>query len=378
MGSGRLVGVDVARFLALAGMAAVHIFPAFDDDGSLHLSYQVASGRSSALFALLAGVSLVLASRSRVPLSGPALRAAQSGSLARAALLFVVGMLLGAVNSPPLVILAYYAVLFAIGTLALGLSGRMLAVLAVVAAVVTPVLSQFLRQYVEPSPIGEPGGSDLLLELFLTGTYPALTWTTYLFAGMAVARTDLRQSVVALRLVVVGGVLAVLAKLTSAQLLAAVGGAAALTPPSFGDVQSALAVGLFGTTPREDWDWLTVSAPHSGTTFDLAHTTGTALLVLGGSLILARVVPKLLLLPLAAAGSMTLTLYTAHVLSVADGSPLLAMSPRTLWVVELIVGVAAATLWRLRVGQGPLEAVSAAAGRAGRALVGDRGELVGA
>ena len=54
---------------------------------------------------------------------------------------------------------------------------------------VTPLVSYALRQCGRTStPIDEPGGRDLLVELFLTGTYPVLTWTTYLFAGLAVGR----------------------------------------------------------------------------------------------------------------------------------------------------------------------------------------------
>jgi len=62
--STRLAGVDVARGLALLGMAAVHIFPEQSADGGLHPAYVVAAGRASALFAVLAGVGLALLRRS--------------------------------------------------------------------------------------------------------------------------------------------------------------------------------------------------------------------------------------------------------------------------------------------------------------------------
>ncbi len=65
----RVVGVDVARGLALIGMAATHIFPDYRGD-EVHPAYVVAAGRASALFAVLAGVSLSLV-------------AARSDSLAR-------------------------------------------------------------------------------------------------------------------------------------------------------------------------------------------------------------------------------------------------------------------------------------------------------
>lgn len=366
--SGRLVGVDVARFLALAGMAATHIFPGVEPDGSLHPSAAVAAGRASALFAVVAGVSLALASGARSAPSGRGLWAARAGVLARAALLLALGMLLSQVDSPPLVILAYYAVLFGLMTPFLGLGARALAGWAVGAALVTPLASFWLRQYVDPAPIAEPGGPDLPVELLLTGTYPALTWTTYAFAGLAIGRCDLRRLGTALRLLVGGAAVAVAAKALSGVLLDAVGGPRRLRGWD-GDVQVALAHGLFGTTPRQDWRWLVVSAPHSGTTLDLAHTVGTSAAVLGGCLLLVRLLPRTAVVPLAAAGSMTLTLYTAHVLALADGSPLLTDDRFTLWAAHVAVALVVATAWRSRLERGPLEALATGLDRGARGLV---------
>ena len=380
--AGRLTGVDVARCLALVGMAATHIFPSTDPDGSVHLSHTLAAGKASALFAVLAGVSLVLATGGRTPPRARALWAARAGVGVRAAFLVALGLLLGRVDSPPLVILAYYGLLFAVALPVLGLGGRGLAVLAVAAAVVTPVLSHLLRQRVDPTPIAEPWGADLLTELLLTGTYPVLSWTTYLLAGMALGRSDLRRVPGALRLLVAGVLVAVSAKALSAWLLDAVGGAdrlARTVAATTDEVTTSLGTGYFGTTPREDWRWLVVSAPHSGTTLDLVHTTGSAMAVLGACLLLVRLLPKIVVLPVAAAGSMTLTLYTAHVLALSDGSPFLAEDRRGLWLAHVAVALVVATVWRTAVGRGPLEALVAwLSGSARRAVAGGRPAPVGA
>ncbi len=174
-------------------MAATHIFPGFTADGDQHLSHALASGRAAALFALLAGVALALASggrrppsRARCGPSGPACLPGQPCCVA-------VGLLLGQVDSPPLVILAYYGLLFVVAVPFLGLSSRPLAVHG--------------RVRRGPRPAGQPPAppgrgpdadrrarrADLLVELFLTGTYPVLTWTAYLFAGLAVGRLPLRR-----------------------------------------------------------------------------------------------------------------------------------------------------------------------------------------
>lgn len=367
--SRRVVGVDVARCLALVGMAATHIFPGFEPDGDLHVSHAVASGRAAALFAVLAGVGLALATGGSSPVRGSELRAARAGVLARAGLLLVVGLALGAVDSPPLVILAFYALLFVVAVPFLGLSARVLAVLAVTAAVVTPVASHLLRTPLDPPVVEEPGGRDLLVDLLLTGTYPVLTWTAYLFAGLAVGRLDLRRWRVMFRLVVAGAALAVGAKALSAVLLDAVGGARRLEGSGdglSGTVADGLASGLFGSTPTGDWRWLTVSAPHSGTTFDLAHTTGTSLAVLGVCLLVTRLLPAAATLPLAAAGSMTFTLYSAHVLALADDSPFLLADRQQLWLVHVAVALVVASLWRSTIGRGPLEALAALLDRVAR------------
>jgi len=375
LSSGRLVGVDVARALALVGMAATHIFPGFEPDGELHASHAVASGRASALFAVLAGVGLALASGGRHPLRGRALRAARVGVVARAGLLLAVGLLLGRVESPPLVILAYYALLFLVAVPFLGLQARTLAVLAVASAVLAPVASQLLRAPLDPPVVDEPGGGDLLVDLFLTGTYPVLTWTAYLFAGLALGRTGLTGWLTPIRVAVVGAALALGAKAASAVLLSAVGGSDRLDAAE-GElllpVDAALRSGLFGVTPTADWRWLTVSAPHSGTTFDLAHTIGTSMVVLGGCLLLARLVPRVALVPLAAVGSMTFTLYTLHVLALAQDSPLLLDDRAQLWWAHVVVALVLATGWRTTLGRGPLEAVAAWLDRTARRLAGGR------
>lgn len=371
---GRLLGVDVARSLALLGMMSVHIFPALQADGSLHPAYVVAAGRAAALFAVLAGVGLALGTGAVEPPDGLRLRAARAGVLARAVLLVALGLLLGRVDSPPLVILAYYGMLFVLAIPFLALRVRSLAILAVLAAVVTPVISQLLRAELTPTRIAEPGGRDVLKELFLTGTYPALTWTTYLFVGLAIGRSDLRRRGIAMVLLVGGAAVAVAAKLVSSALLGAAGGVdrlqTSLPQNNFlaQDTGRRLREGLFGTTPTSDWRWLLISSPHSGTTFDLAHTCGTSAAILGACLLVVRYLPRWSYLPLAATGSMTLTLYTAHVLALADGSPLLMHDPLQFWLTNVAVAVVVATVWRTLLGRGPLEAVAALFDRTTRRL----------
>jgi uncharacterized membrane protein YeiB len=361
----RIVGVDVARGLALVGMMAVHVLPATTPDGDVSTAYLVASGRSAALFAVLAGVGLALA------------RPTPAGVLARAGVITVIGLTLGVFATPVAVILVNYGLLFACTAPFLRLQARSLALLGGAWMLVTPVLGHLLRPHVAGGPGPSPSWFDLAdpaalaSHLLLTGYYPVLQWTGYVLVGLAVGRCRLRRSDVAVRLVVGGAVLAAAAALASAALLGPAGGYRHLldaVPPSspvWGqDLAVTLQTSMYGTTPTTSWWWLAVGAPHSGTPLDLLHTTGTALLVLGGALLLAARWPSLLA-PLAAAGSMTLTLYTLHVLALGPlAGPTAEWSQGRVLLLHVVVAGAAAMLWRGRGWRGPLVAVATAAARA--------------
>jgi hypothetical protein len=210
----------------------------------------------------------------------------------------------------------------------------------------------------------------------LTGYYPVLPWTTYLLAGMAVGRLDLRRVPVAVGLLVGGTALAVAAAVTSSWLLGTRGGAVVLGG-------EALAERNYGTTPTDSWWWLAIMSPHSGTPFDLAHTTGTALAALAVMLLLARLSRALVWVP-AAVGAIPLTLYTSHVLLLSEysGEDVAESALVGLWAAHVLGAVVLGVLLRLFGWRGPLEAVVSVAGRtvrraidprSGRAAVGGAG-----
>src|SRR6478609_636998 len=93
---GRVVGVDVARALALLGMMATHLLPGIE---GTHVPWtqQVAGGRASALFAVLAGVSVALVSGRKMPVHGGERRAASVRLVVRALLIGALGLALGTV-----------------------------------------------------------------------------------------------------------------------------------------------------------------------------------------------------------------------------------------------------------------------------------------
>lgn len=374
----RILGVDAARGVALIGMMSVHIAPAIGTDGSTSTTYLIASGRSAALFALLAGVGLALASGGPTPRRGRPLLAAMAATVARAAVLALVGFFLGAFESGLAIILVYYALLFVVATPFLGLRARVLLPLAAAAAVLTPVLSQWLRASMPPPSYGNPTLESLadpfglFRELTVTGYYPVLTWSAYILAGLAVGRLALADRRTAWAVMIGGAVLAVLAWATSWFLLNAGDGLVALRAAGAGQhpaggrpLDMALTTSFYGTTPTTDWWWLAIAAPHSGSTFDLLHTIGTACFVLGLMLLLMRVA-RPALWPLAAIGSMTFTLYSLHVVLISTVLPD-TIPNALLW--HVLVALAVAVPWRMYVGRGPLEALAANAARTTSAAV---------
>jgi len=360
----RLAGVDAARGLAVLGMVAVHVLPTTTDGGAVTLPEQIAGGRSSAAFAVLAGVGVALATRRSTDRWRQRLRL-----LLRALLIGALGLWLGGLDVEVAVILAYYAVFFVLLLPFLGWPPRRLLVAAGAVAVVAPVASYLLRPHLPAQDFANPTWSSLadpgrlLSDLLLAGVYPAVPWAAYLLTGLAVGQLALDRSATAVRLVAAGAALWAGAAAASALLLGPLGGYDALGEligtSDREAVVEAIGHAFFGNVPTDSWWLLAVDARHSSTTPDLVGTTGTALLALGACLLLSRRT-ELLLAPLSAVGSMPLTVYTAHlaVLHATDTS-----DPTRYYLLQVGTALVVAPLWRRFVGRGPLEAALAAVDR---------------
>ncbi|MCZ2818559.1 heparan-alpha-glucosaminide N-acetyltransferase domain-containing protein [Modestobacter sp. VKM Ac-2984] len=360
----RLIGIDAARGIALVGMMSVHLIPAATDDGDVSLAWLLSNGKASALFALLAGVGIAFSTGRRRPPRGLAWRAGALSLLTRAVIIAAIGLALGYVvgTGDAAVILAYYGVLFALAIPFLRLSTRGLVVAAALAALVMPLVSYGLRLELTPVAVANPTLTDLvtdplglLLQLTLTGVFPALVWIAYLLAGMAVGRAVLASRRVVSQITLLGLALALASSLLS-MLLLTVGGrgdllrADAVQTMDFELYQETLTWGPSGTTPTNSPWWLVATAPHSGSPLDLAFTIGVALAVLGGCLLLGRGLQPLLR-PLAAGGSMTLTLYSVHLLLVAAPIPRGVLN----LVVQVVLLLTFALVWNRSHLRGPLE-----------------------
>ncbi|MDP3968930.1 MAG: heparan-alpha-glucosaminide N-acetyltransferase domain-containing protein [Nocardioides sp.] len=378
----RVVGLDVARCLALLGMIATHVIPAYTPDGAdLSWSAELAGGRASALFAVLAGVTLTLGAGGTRPVHGRAWAGVSAGVVVRALLIGVLGMALAELDAGIAIILTYYGLLFCLGIPFLALRARALLGLAAGWLVLSPVLSHLVRPELPPrgfeSPafahLADPG--RLLADLTFTGYYPVVPWLTYLLVGMALGRLDLRRVTTAARIAAAGLVLAVAAPLVSRWLRdrPAIGGPLrdsleAQHGVGLRDsvIDLTLARGAYGTTPTDTWAWLAVASPHTATPFDLARTLGSSLLIIGLCLLAARVAPRLWSIAFGA-GAMTLTLYSLHVVLRTEGR--LDGDDLTTYLQHVAVVVAIGALLALVRRRGPLEAVVAGSARTVRRAV---------
>lgn len=384
----RLVGIDFARFLAIVGMMCAHLLPQPGMPGHVPWVSSLTDGNASTLFAVIGGISVVLATRRY--LDAGLYAAAAWAMAARGVLVIVIGASLATLPMSVVIVLVYFGVAMLCTIPFLRMPARWLLAVAALLALLGPFANATLRGSLEVT--GEAGGlgwpewGDPLVALrgvFITGTYPVITWLAYLLIGMAfarmllAARTDNRvQRAFILRTGAIGVVMAVVS-LGLARLVYELGGRAAILQGA-PDLDAAMVDEIFGmpgfgAPSTSDWWWMLGAAPHTGTTLDIVRGVGIALIVIALMLAFARWAPRALLTalrPVSAAGAAPLTIYTVHVLGVAaTSSIIMLLGPASFtevpwWylsagilavhiVVVLIIGCVLAVLRR----RGPLEAL---------------------
>ncbi|MGY1821776.1 heparan-alpha-glucosaminide N-acetyltransferase domain-containing protein [Geodermatophilus sp. SYSU D00079] len=336
---GRIAGLDVARGLAVLGMFGAHLGTIEDLSWSPSTWPAVVEGRSSVLFATLAGVSIALLSGGVTPASGRELARARTRILVRAAWVFAIGGVLEVLGTFVAVILGVYAVLFVLALPFLRWARRWLLLLAGVIALAGPFLVLEIGQWVT----AQDRSRSALAALTVTGTYPALIWWAFVLVGLAVGRSDLRSARVRATLVAGGAAAAV----------AGYGGGWLST--AWVDVRRPL-TGMqqgFGRDGAWEAAWFAGAGPHSGTPFELVGAAGVAVAVIGLCLVLADLLPWPTW-PVAAVGSLALSVYAAQLVAIW----LLDLPVRPgwdVWVRFTVTALVVATVWRLRLGRGPLE-----------------------
>ncbi|MDX2697973.1 DUF418 domain-containing protein, partial [Streptomyces ipomoeae] len=362
----RLIGVDLARGLAVFGMYAAHVGPDPSEGGTIGFLMELTHGRASALFAFLVGFSIVLITGRSAPKTGRAGRQAVVKVVIRAVVLLVVGTALTLTGTPVEVILAFYGLYFLLVLPLYRLGARPLALIAGASALVLPQILYVVLRLLDTS---EPGGvwtwpedADGIVSLLFTGSYPALTWIPFVVAGMAVARLDLTATAVRVRLALTGAALAVLGYGGSWLALRLVPGAIAAVGESGwddgGSAASAWWSDIWGYPSGDTRYALLVASPHSETTLSIVGNTGVAVMVLVVCLAAVDAFPRFhrLARPVVAVGSMSLTAYVLHAVGIdLLGIEELPGSPLHVLLGFLVAVTVFATLWSRFFRRGPLE-----------------------
>ncbi|MDX2357757.1 heparan-alpha-glucosaminide N-acetyltransferase domain-containing protein [Dietzia sp. PP-33] len=345
----RLPGVDLARGAAVLGMFAAHLVVTTPLRwGSPATWTGMVDGRSSILFATLAGVSLGLSHPDSADRGGRRLATYRRRLAGRAAIIWALGIALVALAVPVNVILPAYGVLFAIAIALVAFSTRALVAIAAVLAVSMPFAVGAVNAVTGG---GVDDESTSTLAVIVGWPYPFPLWAAFLAAGMAAGRSFVVSSRWVFGLVGIGTALAVIGYAG----LGPVGNRAAdaLGDGAQGDV------GLWLLSRLGD-------EPHSSGMGEAIGSGGFALAVIGVCVLVGGTRLRWLFWPVRVLGSMPLTAYTAHLVVWAvwiathrdDGGELdpttdfHALEP--FWPMALGV-MAGCVLWAVFVGRGPLE-----------------------
>lgn len=346
----RFDGLDLARALAIAGMALVHFGPNAAD-GVAGALYALPNGRAAVLFMVVAGIGVTLLARSRAAIThGPARMLAR-----RALLLIPLGLALQTLVSGQYVILQTYGLLFLLAPLLLRLPDRALGGIAIASALVgtTAFLvgqihapASFDRAAIELT----TGPVDMLHRLVLSGPYPLMVWLAPFALGLWLGRRQLADPMVQQRLILVGGAAALAAAGVAGGVQAMLGAA------------TAPAVTAIDTDPLSaaGWtDWFSLEA-HSQMPLWLISACGIAVALVGLAGMAAGAWRERLA-PLLALGRTALTFYVGHLLVLAIWpEALTAEQPArglAFTLIALGIGMLFAVRWLRDRPQGPLEAI---------------------
>lgn len=326
-GPPRIPGIDLARGLAVIGMLAAHLYTLPEIDWTDPATWGgIAGGRSSILFATLAGVSISIAT------AGPrAPRTPRRWLAWRALVLWVIGIVLILTGVPVYVILPAYAILFAAAIPFLRVRSATLWIWAGAIALVVP----WLLPPVEAAPLWDTAPGEAVF--LLTGwAYPAPLWLAFLLAGMAIGRLDLTRP--AVLWITAGAGLAVAA------------------------VAETLSVVL--PAPEDDYlGQVWRASAHSGGILEVWGSGGFVIAVIALCILVCRTVIRAAVLPIRTLGAMPLTAYSAQIVvwavwafialgTTSDLFGFRALDP--FWPMTLGI-VAACFAWALLLGRGPLE-----------------------
>lgn len=343
----RLEGLDLARFLAFAGMVIVNFRLVLSGDSALDPSFlshmlSLLEGRAAATFVVLAGIGLGLASNRECSdkiFSGTALT-----TLKRALFLLILGLINMLIFDAD--ILHYYAVYFLIGACLLWLRTSylitgilLLNIFSVVLIIMLDFTTGWNFSELSYQDFWTPEG--FIRHLFFNGWHPVIPWLSFLLFGIILSRCQLHRSKTQWLMIALG-IIAV----------------------AEAEIGSWLLQSWFSSIDPELAELVSTSALPPMPLYILA-SGGVALAISGGCLLVSEQFHgSRLIHSLTPAGRQSLTLYMAHILIGLSPPALLGLTGtlslnRSLLLALLFcaLSVLFAYIWAQHFQQGPLESL---------------------
>jgi uncharacterized membrane protein YeiB len=197
----RIFGYDIARALALMGMAIISFWELAGEENNspdwLNAFIDIIMGRAAVLFVILAGIGLYLLTKAAYLSHDPKMLSESRKNLMRRALfLFIIGILNSLIW--PWDILHFYAVYFTIAAFLITASNRLIWIL-IYLAILTFSIFMFMTEFdrgtdwdsIVPKDLWHLSG--VFYHLLFDGLYPVFPWIGFLFIGIWLGRRDLTQ-----------------------------------------------------------------------------------------------------------------------------------------------------------------------------------------
>lgn len=297
----RIVGIDVARALAIIGMIIVNFKIAFGENGNkvFEIFGSIFEGKAAATFVVLAGVGIAFMSKNAVKNNDKtSLNATRIRIAKRAIFLFVIGLLYTPIWIAD--ILHFYGIYMLLTLLLITSSRKLIFNLGLLLVLVYPLL-MVLWSYDTGWDFNTLVYSDFwslpgfFRNLFYNGFHPVIPWSAFMFLGLWFGKQDLSNEKFIKKSILVSGSIFIIMLLLSKVLISVLSEG---NPATILDLKQVL-----GTSPMPPLPIYMISG------------SSIAILVISVSILIAKKYENnFIIISLAKTGQLALTFYVAHVI----------------------------------------------------------------
>jgi uncharacterized membrane protein YeiB len=195
----RIIGIDVARALAVIGMIIVNFKVVFGENGQpwVRAFVSIFDGKAAATFVVLAGIGLALMTNSAIKSNDQAkLKIVRSRIAKRAVFLFILGI--SYITIWPADILHFYGIYMAITLLLITRKEHTILFSGICIIVAYPILTTFLNyetgwNFDTLNYQGFWTFTGFMRNLFFNGFHPVVPWTAFMLFGYWFGKQDLHN-----------------------------------------------------------------------------------------------------------------------------------------------------------------------------------------